>query len=130
MIQDKLSMFSNQQAVTASADSTNVLYVGDHADDIQRNLTLFVQWRAAATSEGDSTLVVKLYTGSTEASQATLLWTSPTFAKAALTEGASLVKIPLPTGILKYLKLTFTVGVANLTAGTVDAGLAWGIDIP
>lgn len=136
MIQDKKLMFSDSQAITATADSTNILDLGAHGDDIQRELTLFVQFRGTVESGGASTLVITLNTddalnaGGTDLAADNTLWTSASIAKTALTDGAMLVKMPLPPGIQRYLRLTYTVGTANLTAGAIDAGLIWGIDQP
>lgn len=136
MIQDKKLMFSDSQAITATADSTNILDLGAHGDDIQRELTLFVQFRGTVESGGASTLVITLNTddtlnaGGTDLAADNTLWTSASIAKTALTDGAMLVKMPLPPGIQRYLRLKYTVGTANLTAGAIDAGLVWGIDQP
>ena len=136
MIQDKKLMFSDSQAITATADSTNILDLGAHGDDIQRELTLFVQFRGNVDSAGQSTLIIQLNTddalnaGGDDLAADNTLWTSASIAKTALTDGAMLVKMPLPPGIQRYLRLTYTVGTANLTAGAIDAGLVWGIDQP
>ena len=136
MIQDKKLMFSDSQAITATADSTNILDLGAHGDDIQRELTLFVQFRGTVDSAGQSTLIIQLNTddalnaGGDDLAADNTLWTSASIAKTALTDGAMLVKMPLPPGIQRYLRLTYTVGTANLTAGAIDAGLVWGIDQP
>jgi hypothetical protein len=128
MIQDRLEMFSNAQAVTGTADSTNVLDLGAHGDDLQRNLMLFVQVREPATAEGAATVKVGVYTGTAEGSQATLLHETAAIAKATLVAGYFMLKIPLPANVGRYLKLTYTVATGPLTAGTFDAGLIWGID--
>ena len=136
MIQDKKLMFSDSQAITATADSTNILDLGAHGDDIQRELTLFVQFRGNVDSAGQSTLIIQLNTddalnaGGDDLAADNTLWTSASIAKTALTDGAMLVKMPLPPGIQRYLRLKYTVGTANLTAGAIDAGLVWGIDQP
>ncbi len=136
MIQDKKLMFSDSQDLTSTADSTNILDLGAHGDDIQRELTLFVQFRGTVESGGNSTLVITLNTddalnaGGTDLAADNAIWTSASIAKTALTDGAMLVKMPLPPGIQRYLRLTYTVGTANLTAGAIDAGLIWGIDQP
>jgi len=136
MIQDKKLMFSDSQDLTSTADSTNILDLGAHGDDIQRELTLFVQFRGAVDSGGASTLIIQLNTddalnaGGDDLAADNTLWTSASIAKTALTDGAMLVKMPLPPGIQRYLRLKYTVGTANLTAGAIDAGLVWGIDQP
>ena len=136
MIQDKKLMFSDSQDLTSTADSTNILDLGAHGDDIQRELTLFVQFRGAVDSGGASTLIIQLNTddalnaGGDDLAADNTLWTSASIAKTDLTDGAMLVKMPLPPGIQRYLRLKYTVGTANLTAGAIDAGLVWGIDQP
>lgn len=136
MIQDKKLMFSDSQELRSTADSTNILDLGAHGDDIQRELTLFVQFRGAVDSGGASTLIIQLNTddalnaGGDDLAADNTLWTSASIAKTALTDGAMLVKMPLPPGIQRYLRLKYTVGTANLTAGAIDAGLVWGIDQP
>jgi len=136
MIQDKKLMFSDSQELRSTADSTNILDLGAHGDDIQRELTLFVQFRGAVDSAGESTLIIQLNTddalnaGGDDLAADNTLWTSASIAKTALTDGAMLVKMPLPPGIQRYLRLKYTVGTANLTAGAIDAGLVWGIDQP
>jgi hypothetical protein len=131
MIQDKLEMFSEDQAVTATADSTNVIFIGAHGDDIHRFLTLFIQTKVAALAEGSATVTFSLYGGTASGTQATLLWQSAAIGKAALTLGSFPVKIPLPSvGTNTYLKLVYTVATGPLTAGKFDAGLIWGIDQP
>lgn len=136
MIQDKKLMFSDSQPLRSTADSTNILDLGAHGDDIQRELTLFVQFRGNVESAGQSTLIIQLNTddalnaGGDDLAADNTLWTSASIAKTALTDGAMLVKMPLPPGIQRYLRLKYTVGTANLTAGAIDAGLVWGIDQP
>lgn len=130
MLQDKKEMFSEQQAFTtvAAHDSTNVLYIGPHGDDVQRIMTLFVQVRDAVTSAGAATVQFKVYTGSSAAVVNTLLWASAAIGKADLTAGSFPVQIPLPDGLNDYVKITYTVAAAALTAGSFDAGLNWGMD--
>lgn len=135
MIQDRLSMFSEKQVVTVDADSTNILDLHAHGDDIQRNLMLFVQVREAVTSDGAATVTVKVNTnaalnaGGTALAAKTTIWTSAAVAKADLVDGLFLVKIPLPTGVKRYLQVEYDVS-ATLTKGKFDAGLAWGVDLP
>lgn len=128
MIQNRLEQFSTNQAVTTTADSTNVIYIGNHGDDLQRDLTFYVNVREAVTADGSATVAFSLYTGDTEGSQATQLYTSGAIAKASLTKGSFPVKIPMPPNLGKYLKVVYTVATGPLTAGKFDAGLIWGID--
>ena len=136
MTPDLKSMFSIDQAVTATANGTYILDLKDNADDINRDLTLFVQVRTAAKAEGAATVTFSIETddalnaGGTDLADAVTLWTSAAIAKAALTEGAFPVKMALPPGLQRYLRITYTVATGPLTAGTFDAGLIIGIDLP
>lgn len=136
MIQDKLSMFSEGQAVTASALSETILDLHAHGDDVQRALTLFVQARETVTSgTSASTVGFELWTSDAlDGTGAALdagekIWASGLIVKTDLINGTFAVKQPLPSGIKRYLQLKYVVS-ATLTAGTFDAGLAWGIDLP
>lgn len=135
MIHDRLSMFSQAQLVTASAVSSNVLDVGAHGDDIQRELTFFVQCRAAITADGAATVKFALRTSATLTAGAldapVTLFETAAIAKASLTDGSFPVKIALPPGVLKYLDVYYTVATGPLTLlSAFDAGLAFGIDLP
>lgn len=136
MIQDKLSMFSEGQAVTVSALSENILDLHAHGDDVQRELTLFAQVRETVTSgTSASTVGFELWTSDAlDGTGAALdagekIWASELIVKTDLLDGTFAVKQPLPSGIKRYLQLKYVVS-ATLTAGTFDAGLAWGIDLP
>jgi len=136
MIQDRLSMFSEEQAVTVDADSTNILDLHAHGDDLQRNLTLFVQSRESVASDTPgATVTFELYTddalnaGGDDLAADNLIWSSAAIPMASLVDGYFAVKVPLPAGVQRYLLLKYNVS-ATLKAGKFDAGLAWGIDLP
>lgn len=137
MTPDLKSMFSQAQAVTVSAAGAYILDLKDHGDDINRILTLLIQVRGAVTATDAATVTFSLNTaaalnaGGTDLSADTLVWTSPTYGKAVLTAGAIPVKIPLPTGTKRYVRLNYTVASGPLDAtSTFDAGLFWGVDQP
>lgn len=132
MIMDGELEFSDSQAVTASAISTNVVDLGD--DVTTRNiggagaLYLVVQTDVAATDAGsDATLTVTLESDSTAD-----LATSPTthLSTGALAfatfspAGTTLLVTPLPKGDYeRYLGVRYTVAAGNLTAGKFSAFL-------
>lgn len=139
MYVDKQNEFSDAQAVTASAISTNVidLYAGVVAPNVNnvlrdigsgQDLYLVVMTQTAATDAGsDATLVVSLESDSDPA-----LATSPTvhFTTGALpfatfsVLGAELIAVKLPKGDYeRYLGVRYTVASGPLTAGNFDAFL-------
>lgn len=147
MILDSQNEFSDAQAVTATAISTNVydlfslgagggasispnarIDVGD-ADE----LYVVVQTQTAATDvTSDATLVVTVESaddaGLTTNAQVHL--TTGTLAFAAFSpQGTQLIKARLPKGLYRrYLGVRYTVAAGPLTAGAFDAFLTPSVD--
>lgn len=124
-IYDSLFVFSDDQAMTTSAVSTNVLDWGSGLEDLDiavgEPLYLNVQVADAALATG-TTLTVGIYTHSAAAvGSGTALMTSEDFVTATLVAGHPLVSMTLPLGSDReqYFGLYYTI------TGTYDAG---GID--
>ena len=135
MIMDKFLEFSDAQAVTSTAISTNVVDLAPLGNGVGTNTTrslgtgeplyLVVRTVTAATDTGsDATLTVTLESSAAEA------LTSPTvhFSTGALAFGAfspagsQIAIVDLPSGnYQRYLGVRFTVASGPLTAGTFDA---------
>jgi hypothetical protein len=125
MILDKEQMFSDGQAVTASAASTNHIDLGALNDiGVGEPLEVLFVAPEAAESAGASTLVIALETDSQPsfATKVTLAQ-SGVIAKSAITAGAELWRPKVPAGVQRYLRAFYTVAVADFTAGTFTAGL-------
>jgi hypothetical protein len=137
MIMDKFLEFSDAQAVTATAISTNVVDLYPLGNNTVTNLTrdigtgeniyLIVNTLAAATDTGsDATLTITLESDdNTSLSSPTVHFSTAALAFAAFSPaGTNLVKIKLPAGdYQRYLGVRFTVANGPLTAGTFDAFL-------
>lgn len=137
MIMDKFLEFSDAQAVTATAISTNVVDLYPLGNNTVTNLTrdigtgediyLVINTLTAATDTGsDATLTITLESDdNTSLSSPTVHYTSATFAFAAFSPaGTQLVKIKLPAGAYeRYIGVRYTVASGPLTAGTFDAFL-------
>lgn len=131
MILDKQLMLSEAQAFTAQAEaiSTNVIDLG--ADQLGARgaggslMELFATVQTAFTSAGAATLVVLVEDDMDEAfGSARALFTSATLALATIAvAGYSLVNMRLPVDVQRYIRVTYTVATADMTAGAVDAGL-------
>lgn len=128
MILDKLLMFSNAQALTATAVSTDVIDLGV-ARDIAPGYPIkgFVAVITALLSGGATTLQVQVQ-GSTDNSTFTTYWESEAIAKASITAAGSRIdfEMPRPTpgrALPRYLRLNYIAAVADFTAGTITAGL-------
>jgi len=121
MYLDKQQMFSEDQAVTASAASTNVLDLGS-ADAGRSGLEIFA--RVSEAFNNLTSLGVKLQTATDAA------FTTPvdipaqeTDLLAALTLNKEIIKSKLPQGCLRYVRLYFTVTGTAPTTGKITAGL-------
>ena len=132
MFIDTQNEFSDAQAVTSTAISTNVIDIltADTTLDIGQGEQLYLVVQTAVTAtdtSSDATLTISL-----ESDSAAALNSSPTvhFSTGALafaafaTAGTRLVTIALPHGSYKrYLGVRYTVASGPLTAGAFDAFL-------
>lgn len=134
MILDKELEFSNVQAVTATAISTNVidLQAGAlYAPTLQdigtgEDIYLVIIVGTTATAAGAATVTFTLESDSTAdlATSATVHWTSGAIGKATLVAGYKVAQLKLPTARYeRYLGLRYTVATGPLTAGTFSAWL-------
>ena len=133
MILDKLLQFSNAQALTATAVSTDVIDLGV-ARDMAPGYPIrgYIVNPTALLSAGSSTLQVQVQ-GSTDNSTFETYWESEAIAKASITAAGSRIdfELPRPTpgrSLPRYLRLNYIVATADFTAGTVTAGLVLGRD--
>lgn len=128
MYVDAQTLFSDGQAVTATANSENVIDLKVARDiGIGQAMWIFLLVTEAMTDSGsDSTVAVSLVTddNSSLSSPATVqtLVTIP-----ATTAAGTLYVFPLPAATVnayqQYLGLTYTVAGGNLTTGKFTAGL-------
>lgn len=126
MITDKENLFSEDQAVTVSAASTNVIDLGNDASEIQAlnekgHVELFVQVTTAFAS--GTSLKVTLQSDDDEAfGSATTLLDTAAIATASLVAGYQFKFGSLPQINEQYLRLYYTV-VGTMSAGKIFAGL-------
>lgn len=129
---DYLTLFSDKQAVTASAAASYDLDLGPIKGSrrdigVGRPLYLFVNTDTTATAEGAATLNIQLQT-SEDGSTYTTLCESGAIALVSLVAGTRLLAVPVPMGVKKYLRLNYVVGTGPLTAGAFTAGLVLDVD--
>lgn len=122
MITDKQNTFSDGQAITATADSTNILNAGQAGVNNGEAVELLLQVEDSFTAAGAATLTVSLVTATDEAftSPVTLL-TTAAIPKATLVRGYQLPLSFIPAQILQYSKLVYTVATGPMTAGKINA---------
>lgn len=123
---DKNLMFSETQAL-ASAASDNVLDLKDCGDDLSRRLNVFAKIDGGAVAGGTS-MATKLETSADGENFADLV-TYPTRTLAQINADGWLVQPqPLPAGILRYLRMTYTADGSFTGAGKILAGITPSVD--
>lgn len=127
MFIDKALQVSNEQAVTVSAASTDVIDFGQANPNVglddRSNMVITVDESAAAVGAATVTFSVQ-----DSADNATFSDVAVTAAigKADLTAGQQIV-IPMPTKLRRYCRVYYTVGTGPLTAGKFSAQVVTGI---
>lgn len=135
MILSAQQLFSDNQAITASTDSTNVIdlgaadtpYGGAAAlnDDIGKGVKIPLLVTITEAFNNLTTLEIKLSTGATTALGTTIA--SQTIALADLVVGKQINLDFLPNGIVdRYLGMEYVVVGTAPTAGKVTAGITMG----
>lgn len=134
MLIDTQNEFSDAQAVTATAISTNVIDLtlgqsGLTTIDIATGepIYLTILTTTAAAAVGAATVTFSLESDSTAdlATSATVHWTSAAIGKATLVAGYTVVQMAIPRGNYeRYLGVRYTVATGPLTAGAFDAFLS------
>lgn len=128
MLLDSQLLFSEAQAITAAADSTNVIDLSSARNvGVGEDLFIFLLVTTAFTDSGsDSTLTVALTTDdnaslSSDSTVQTLV-TLP-----ALAAAGTMYFFRLPVATLnayeRYIGLTYTPNNGNLTTGAITAGI-------
>ena len=127
---DKLAQFSDAQApTTGTTASTNSLDTTAALRSIGSGepLWLVVQCVTTATSGGANTTQAVLQDSADDSSFATVL-SGAAYAVASIVAGFNLLRVILPTGLRRYLRVAYVIATANLTAGNFDAFLTHDID--
>lgn len=132
MIIDSYNEFSDAQAETtvAAHDSTNTVDLNSDGDAEVIRLRFHARVETTCTSGGSATVLVKLQTSSDNSSWVDV-WASAAIPVASLVAGYKFTPpggVLLYGGIKRYLKVTYTIGTAVLTAGKFDAFLSHDAD--
>lgn len=132
MLFDAENMFSDDQDIGATADSTNIIDLGADRDITPgRSFPILIQVTDAFADAGsDSTLTITLETDSTAAfGSAATLYTSSALASATLVLGYRILITPVNNE--QFLKLVYTVANGAFTSpSTISAGFILDIDNP
>lgn len=121
MMLDAANIYSNAQALTATAASTDVIDHRATGDLGRTSLRLRVTVQTAFS--GGTSVDAQFQTSATEnfASPVTLI-SSGAIAVANLTAGRVILDVPVPSSTLRYTRMNYAV-VGTPTAGAVDAQL-------
>ena len=125
MILDEQNLFSDNQAITASAASTNVIDFGKREIAFATPVELFIQ--VSEDFNNLTSLTVTLQTDSTEAFSSPVALIEQTILADNLKKGAvSTIKF-IPHGNLGYMRLYYTVTGTTPSKGKILAAIADGI---
>ena len=130
MILDKELVFSDSQAVTAAAASTNVLDLSAVRNvGVGENLYLVVACTVAMTDgSSDSTLAVTIETDDNESfTTAVARQTVGTFAALSAIGTRYIVRLQPEVLNERYMRVYYTPASGNLTTGSFDAFICHGI---
>lgn len=132
MYVDDTLVFSEAQAETtvAAHASTNVVDTKLAGEMLAKPLFLDVSVDTTCTSAGAATVQATLQTSDAEAfgSGNVTLMDSGAVAVATLVKGYKLLQGRIPAGALRYLRVVYTIGTAELTAGKFNAIATTGVD--
>lgn len=127
MIIDKLLQISNEQAVTASAASEDVIDFGQANPNIgmddRSSMVITVDESAAAS--GAATVTFSVQDSADNSTFADVAVTAA-IGKASLAAGQQIV-IPMPTKLRRYCRVYYTVATGPLTAGKFSAQVVTGV---
>lgn len=120
MIDNELNL-SNAQSITASAASTNYIDQKAAGDSVENPYVLVRVITAFATL---TSLNVAIQTDDNSSfSSPKTLARSAEVPRASLTANAVIMKMRLPTGLERYIRLYYTVTGSDATAGKVSADI-------
>ncbi len=126
MILDHENLFSEDQALTASAVSTNYIDLGADRDlGNGEPLEILVAVGTTFTSgTSAATLTIAVQSDNDEAfGSPSVVQRSSAIPVADLTAGEQVFKVKIGSPTERYVRLDYTVGTENFTAGQLTAGL-------
>ncbi len=126
MILDEQGLFSNNQKITATAASTNILNMGKREVAFGTPVEVYIQVTEAFNNL--TSLSIKVQTSATEAFSSPVDLIEQSLLLAKLTKGTvSTIKF-LPKGNLGFLRLLYTVTGTAPSTGAILAGIVDGAE--
>jgi hypothetical protein len=111
LVLDRRVLFSNDQAITASANSTDIIDLSS-LRDISSGEPVIVLVQVTEAFDALTSLTITIQTSTTKAFSVPV----------SLTAGEKFLIIALPGGILRYLRLAYTVSGSTPTVGRITTG--------
>lgn len=131
MLIDRQNRFSNAQAITATAGSTDIIDLGGAGRNIgvgEEMYLVVIVTTAFTDASSDSTVAVTLETDDNDTmSTPTTILTLGTFAALSAAGTRLVVRLPVAT-YERYIGVRYTVAGGNLTTGAISAFLTKNID--
>jgi hypothetical protein len=121
-ILDRLNLFSNDQAITASTASTDVVDLGS-VRDVGAGETSTVLVLVTEAFDNLTSLTATLQTSATENFASPVQLMAATLPLSGLTVGARFPITTVPRGTLRYLRLYYTMTGTAPTTGRITAGV-------
>lgn len=131
MLIDKEALLSDNQAVTATAFSTNSYDLTTQLRNLGRgDLRIVIETLETVTAAGAATVNFEVgHADDTAGTNFVAQFSSGAIGKATLVAGYAPIDIPLPdTGAKRHLLVRYTVATGPLTAGKFTAALVRGSD--
>jgi hypothetical protein len=125
MIMDDKLVFSEEQAITATAVGANVIDTGVADSMIGDGAPVYLNCvvDTAFTGQGTTTLQVAVQDSADDSAYDDVV-ISNAVDEADLVAGKCVLKVALPNGLRRYIRLNYTVGSGPFTAGKVNAFLS------
>lgn len=129
MILDATNLFSDKQAITDTAASTNVIDLGANRGDIGKGSPIPLLVQVTTSFATLTSLTVSVQTDSVENFASPKTLTEQTIALADLVAGAKFGFNIVPGGTdERYVRLNYTVTGTTATAGNITAGVTTAIE--
>lgn len=131
---NQLLMSDGQTGITATGDSTSYIDAGVKGDALDGSqLWWYVRTATTLTSANSTaTVAVSLVTADDTAfsvNSTTLISTVGVIITTSGVAGYVFVKAPVPVGLRRYTKTTYTIGTQSLTGGAFDSMLVQNTDV-
>lgn len=140
ILDNKLVLSQDQAVTTATTASTNVIDTGvgsnwfgsavpaDYGEG--GDLWLNILCTTTTASAGASTVTFALQDSADNASFADTAVKTGAIGKATLVAGYTVLRVPLPPDLRRYIRVAYTVATADLTAGKFSAFITKGSETP